>query len=125
MRQFIFNSPKMEWRRRNLRGKETEEEKILWERIRNGKLGNRFKRQYSIVNYVVDFYCPSLKLAIELDGQNHANKQEYDKYRTKLLNAYGINEIRFWNYEIANNIEKVLAEIKAIIAIHTSAPLLD
>lgn len=115
----------MEWRRRNLRGKETEEEKILWERIRNGKLGNRFKRQYSIVNYVVDFYCPSLKLAIELDGQNHANKQEYDKYRTKLLNAYGINEIRFWNYEIANNIEKVLAEIKAIIAIHTSAPLLD
>ncbi|MBI2008585.1 endonuclease domain-containing protein [Candidatus Amesbacteria bacterium] len=102
-------------RRKQLRNRATEAEKLLWVRLRKSQLGVKFIRQFSIENYVVDFYCPSLKLAIELDGQSHINKQEYDKYRTKLLKAYGVKEIRFWNHQIINSIENVLDEIKAII----------
>ena len=114
-RKLIFNAPRMVGRRKSLRNNATEPVKVLWEKLRKSQLGVKFIRQYSIENYVVDFYCPTLKLAIELDGQSHAHKQEYDKYRTKLLNAYGIKEIRFWNYQVVNNIESVLTKIKAII----------
>src|SRR3989344_3409207 len=67
----VFNARKMINRRRSLRNKQTENEKILWQELRTKKLGVKFKRQYSLGNYVVDFYCPSSKLAIELMGSVH------------------------------------------------------
>lgn len=101
-------------RRKQLRNNATEAEIVLWDKLRKSQLRVKFIRQYSIENYVVDFYCPSLKLAIELDGQGHLNRQEYDKFRTKLLKAYGITELRFWNYQVTNDIENVLIKIGSI-----------
>lgn len=105
----------MKWRRRDLRIKSTESEKRLWEQIRSNKLGFRFKRQYSIGNYVVDFYCYKARVAIEVDGLIHLKSIFYDGYRTEYLNALGIKEMRFKNAEINRNITKVVSEIRKVL----------
>ncbi len=68
----VLNAQKMVDRRKELRNRSTAAEDLLWQVLRNGRLGLRFKRQYSIVNYVVDFFCAKAKLAIELDGNIHS-----------------------------------------------------
>lgn len=95
-----------------MRRRTTAAENLLWQKIRNGSLGFRFKRQYSVMNYVVDFYCPKIKLAIELDGSIHETSKKYDLYRTEYLNSLGIKEIRFRNERIENETASVLKEIK-------------
>ena len=67
----IFSASRMIYRRRDLRQKSTSAEEILWKELRRKNLGHKFKRQFSIDNYVIDFYCPDYKLAIELDGVIH------------------------------------------------------
>ena len=69
--KFHFDSPIMKLRRKSLRNDSTDSEKILWEILRRNGLGVKFRRQYSVENYVVDFYCPKLRLAIELEGKIH------------------------------------------------------
>lgn len=107
----------MEWRRKDLRKRSTETEHLLWEKLRNNKLGYKFKRQYSITHYVVDFYCAKEKLAIEVDGKIHSisSNIKYDKYRTQYLYSLGIMEIRFKNEEIINNMDQVIAKIKIVL----------
>lgn len=101
----------MIWRRRDLRRKQTTSEAILWNELRNNKLGYKFKRQYSIVNYVVHFYCHKVKLAIELDGHIHIKTIEYDRYRSEYLKSLGITELRYNNDELVSNIRLVLEKI--------------
>jgi len=111
---FIRNSPKLKGWRRELRRNQTDEEKVLWERLRGRRFyGLKFFRQYSVGPYVVDFCCPSLKLAIELDGGQHScrEQKEYDTNRTKHLKLHDIEVIRFWNNEVMQNIEGVLERI--------------
>lgn len=108
----IFSAKRMVWRRRNLRQKSTPAENLLWGELRGNKLGCKFKRQFSVENYVVDFYCPDYKLAIELDGKIHRQRKVYDEYRTKFLRAYGITEIRFLNEEVSSKLEGVVSTIK-------------
>jgi len=105
----------MQERRRELRKKMTSAEAALWKKLQKQQLGERFLRQYSIGHYVVDFYCPKYKLAIELDGEVHFNEeqQEYDKQRTQFLNSVGVNVIRFENSDVFKNTERVLEIIKA------------
>jgi len=110
-RKLVFNAPEMTGRRKQLRNNATVVEKLLWSKLRNSQLGVKFTRQYSVENYVVDFYCPKKKLAIELDGESHAKKKEYDAYRTRTLEAYGVKEIRFWNGEVKNEAEEVVRKI--------------
>lgn len=76
--------------------------------------GRKFRRQHSVKQYVLDFYCPSERLAIELDGEHHftASGLLYDEERTAHLNALKINVLRFENEEIFQSPEAVLAEIK-------------
>lgn len=96
--------------RRKLRSEGTEVEKKLWFHLRAKKMGVIFHRQYSIGNYVVDFYCPKYKLAIELDGSQHndpKNKTD-DEYRTRTLGDHKIKIIRFWNSDITNHLQKIL-----------------
>jgi very-short-patch-repair endonuclease len=102
-------------RRRDLRSKSTPVEIILWQQLRNSKLIFRFKRQYSIMNYVVDFYCHKAKLAIELDGEIHRSRQEYDNYRTRYLESLGIKEIRFNNNQVIENITEVVNKITELL----------
>jgi very-short-patch-repair endonuclease len=91
----------------------TECEIILWSHIRNNLLGVRFRRQYGIGSYIADFYCPSLKLVIELDGSQHFTEEglEYDKIREDFMKSLGIKTLRFNNNDVWNNIEGILEEI--------------
>lgn len=68
----------------------------------------KFIRQYSVGNYILDFYCPKKKLGIELDGDIHDFQIADDEYRTRTLNELGIKIYRFNNQEIENNLEKVV-----------------
>jgi len=89
-------------------------EAILWECLRNRKPGGfKFRRQHPMKDYVADFYCPDKKLVVELDGSIHREKEqvEYDKERTEEFEKMGIRVIRFTNFMIKNNVEKVLQEI--------------
>jgi very-short-patch-repair endonuclease len=75
--------------------------------------GFKFRRQYSVNQYVVDFYCPELKLAIEIDGDSHFNdiSEKYDKERQKSIESFGIRFLRFTNIDIYDNIDGVLQTI--------------
>jgi very-short-patch-repair endonuclease len=111
----IFNIKKMKARRRELRNKLTPSEARLWKYIQKRQInGKRFRRQFSVGGYVLDFYCPMCKLAIEIDGASHDSEtaQKYDKERTKYLYAVGIKVIRFKNIDILKNLYGVLEEIK-------------
>ncbi len=106
----------MKNRRKELRNKATPEEKLLWKYLQNKKLGFKFIRQYSIEGYVVDFYCPAKRLAIEIDGDQHKKNKKYDEYRTGYLNAFNIKVIRFWNQEIVNDVEEVVEKIRKTVS---------
>jgi len=74
--------------------------------------GYDFHRQKPINNYIVDFYCHELNLAVEIDGSSHDEvKEEYDIYRQKLLESLGIKFLRFRNYDVKHNIEAILMKI--------------
>ena len=109
----LKNKPKLLPRRRELRKNQTKHEEILWECIRNRKLGIKFKRQYSIGGYILDFYCPEIKLVIELDGLQHGEKENflYDKDRTEYLSILGCTVLRFKNTEIQEDLNKVISRI--------------
>lgn len=94
--------------RRDLRHRQTIEEKILWEELRNNKLGVKFRRQHAISEYVVDFYCPKYKLAIEIDGSIHKERKKYDALRKEYMELLGIKTIRFWGGQIRNDLNSVL-----------------
>src|SRR3989339_547415 len=113
---FLFNKNSLILRRRQLRSKMTNAKLLLWSELKNKKVqGYRFKRQFSIDSFVVDFYCPKLKLVIEVDGNIHLKKEEikYDDYRQNKLQALGLKVLRFTNTEVINNLEIVLEKIKA------------
>jgi len=97
--------------------KSTKEEEILWFKIRNNKLGRKFKRQHSIGGYILDFYCSECRLIIEIDGASHNTKgaKEYDENRDRYFEELGYTTIRFLNSEIENGLEEVLNKIKKYI----------
>ncbi len=107
----LYNKSKHLYKRTVLRRNETPEEKLLWKYLRRGQLGYKFKRQFSVGPYVLDFYNPRNKLAIELDGVQHLDNKEYDLERTDYLNSLGINVLWFWNSEVNNDIDKALIKI--------------
>lgn len=111
----IHNKKYLEPYRKRLRKSLTPAEAFLWKQLQQKKLyGRKFRRQHSIENYIVDFYCPEEKLVIELDGEGHFNVQgrEYDRKRTEFLNTLGIRVIRFENKIVLEFLPQVLQEIK-------------
>ncbi len=122
----IFNKNKIKETRRLLRRNCPEAEFLLWQEIRNRQiLGKRFLRQFSIFSSIVDFYCPKLRLVIEIDGKDHERKQKQqeDINRQKYIEELGIQFIRFKNVDIQNNIKKVIENIKSkIIEIESAEP---
>ncbi len=90
----IFNRTDEKEKRRKLRNNTTQAEKLLWERLRKRQVKNkRFLRQFSVGKYVIDFYCPEIKLAIEADGDTHSSEEEieYDKNRQREIENIGIS----------------------------------
>lgn len=97
-----------------LRKKMTESEKILWEFLRLGINGNKFRRQHPIATFIVDFYCHKAKLVIEIDGKSHDSEtaKKYDAARTEELELYGLKVIRYTNQQVLEKVNDVINEIK-------------
>ncbi len=114
----IVNRPELRTLRKNLRKNMTQPEQKLWYYLRDNNLnGFKFRRQYSFLNYIVDFYCVQAKLAIEIDGDSHYNTraQTYDLVRTESLRKAGITVLRFTNDDVMRNIEGVLEKIRSLL----------
>ncbi len=109
--EFINNKSESLSYRRKLRNEPTPQEIMLWARLKNNGTGFKFRRQHGIGKYILDFYCPSKKLAIEIDGSQHQDNENYDRMRDDLVSNFGIKTLRFWNNEINTNIEGVLMKI--------------
>ena len=110
----IFNKLQVKEKRRRLRNEMTRAECELWKYLRRRNLrGYKFRRQFSIDIYIIDFYCPQLKLAVEVDGDTHLTDEEieYDKKRQKHIEEYGIQFLRFTNGDIYNGMDYVLEKI--------------
>lgn len=124
----LHNRPVLKSRRKELRNNSTAAEKMLWQMLRHSNLdGYKFRRQHSIGTYILDFYCPAEKLAIELDGDSHFTDDAmvYDHKRTAYLNALNIKVIRFLNTDVYDDLnavcERILAEIKNVTT-HENVP---
>jgi very-short-patch-repair endonuclease len=105
-------------RARRLRAKTTETERLLWKRLRTIDIsGSHFRRQIAIGPYVADFACMAARLIIELDGSQHNTdaRKLQDERRTRWLEAEGFRVIRFWNNDLAHNMDGVLETIYAAL----------
>ena len=102
---------------KRMRKEPTDAEAVLWELLRDKKLGDKFRRQHLIDDFIVDFVCLSKNLVIEVDGgyHNDLTQKEYDQQRTLYLNEKGFRVIRFTNEEVLGNTEAVLTKIKDIL----------
>jgi very-short-patch-repair endonuclease len=102
MKKFVFNAEDMKAARIALRRNQTQAEKVLWEKLRRKTTGHKWYRQYSVGKFILDFYCPKLKLALEVDGPIHMRKNAgiYDQMRSEYLHEHGITVKRFTNDEI-------------------------
>jgi very-short-patch-repair endonuclease len=111
----IFNKASEKEKRRRLRKKTSVSEKIVWTYLRSRQvLGERFLRQFSINFYVLDFYCPRLRLAIEIDGDSHFITRDvidYDRERQEYIENLGIKFLRFRNEEVNQTNDFVISVI--------------
>src|SRR6266516_1036085 len=104
----VHNTARLKPCRRELRGRLTIAEARLWNHLKGRSLwGRKFRRQHSVGPYVLDFYCPGERLAVELDGA----AQDRDAIRTRCLQSAGIRVVRFENREVIENLEGVLVVI--------------
>ena len=111
----LFNKLTEKEKRRILRKNTTASEKIVWTYLRRKQILNeRFLRQFSVEYYVLDFYCPRLRLAIEIDGDSHFINQDaidYDKKRQAYIENLGIEFLRFRNEEVFADNDAVINTI--------------
>lgn len=110
-RQHRINPHTLE-RARELRRDMSMVERLLWSRLRRrDKAGVVFRRQHVIGPFVADFCCPKARLVIELDGRSHATNAAHDDARTTYLESAGYRVIRFFNEDVLNRMDEVLATI--------------
>ena len=108
--------PLIRARVRGLRRRQTDAEKKLWQFLRARQLNEtKFRRQYPIGQFVVDFCCPKHRLVVELDGGQHATQIQKDRQRTEVLNQRGYHVLRFWDDEVLKNTEAVLQAIASVM----------
>ncbi|MDD3006873.1 MAG: DUF559 domain-containing protein [Candidatus Pacebacteria bacterium] len=113
MRKIIPYNPKLKQLAKNLRNHSTLSEVLLWEHLKSKRMeGYDFHRQKLIGNYIVDFFCEELMLAIEIDGVSHDEKYYCDIERQKDLEKFGVRFLRFQDIEVKRNMEGVVEAIK-------------
>nr|WP_298951297.1 endonuclease domain-containing protein [uncultured Nonlabens sp.] len=95
-----------------MRKNPTQTEDIIWQELRNKKLGFKFRRQHIIDKYIVDFANVENKLIVEIDGDIHLNQKEEDRVRQDYLESQGFKVIRFTNDEVLKNLDTVIKTIK-------------
>jgi very-short-patch-repair endonuclease len=106
-------------RARQLRKGQTAAEEKLWAHLRNRRLsGANFRRQQPIGRYIADFYCHEARLVVELQGgiHNRANQRDYDNVRKMVIEQLGIKILSFNNKEVTQDLERILTEIKRVLA---------
>jgi very-short-patch-repair endonuclease len=108
-------NPSLKQRARLLRTKCTPSEALLWSKIKRKSLGYEFHRQVPIDEFIVDFYCHELKLAIEIDGLIHESRQDYDLWRQKRLERLGVVVIRFDNDDVMKGMNEVIRVLVGVI----------
>jgi len=109
----IYNTSRNKPFRKYLRQNMTKSETVLWKNIKGDRLGHRFRRQYGVGNYIIDFYCPLLKLAIEVDGFTHADERVFakDQRKEKYLESLGITVKRYSAEQVFNTINEVIGDL--------------
>ena len=111
-RRIRGTTPEIEQAARRLRQNLTLTETRLWKALRYRQLaGLKFRCQHPIGRFIVDFYCPSCKLVIEIDGEIHNHQKVYDEARTQKLKVFGYRVLRFSNEEILSDLQTVLTQI--------------
>ncbi len=119
-RKIIPYSPKLKELARELRNHGTLSEVLLWKVLKGRQMcGYDFHRQKPIDRYIVDFYCPELFLAIEIDGVSHVGKAEYDEHRQRRLESLGVHFLRFPDSVVKTDLDGVVRAIKGWIDDHT------
>jgi very-short-patch-repair endonuclease len=111
-------TPDIRARARALRKDMTAAERLLWARLRRKQVdGAKFRRQHPIGLFIVDFYCPEVGLAVEVDGLHHDDEDcsVSDRSRDKELERQGIHILRFWNEEVLKDIEGVVEKVRAAV----------
>jgi very-short-patch-repair endonuclease len=103
-------------RARSLRRASSPVEMNLWQRLRNKQLGVDFRRQHPAGNFILDFYAPTLRLVIELDGGQHVAQNSHDEERTRWLSERGATVLRLWNSDVTENLSGVLEVIALKVA---------
>ena len=91
-------------------------EERLWTRLRDNRLGFKFRRQHPISDFVLDFYCEDARLAVEIDGPTHARQAKYDQWRNEQLEALGIVTLRLTLIGLPEDLTQVAEQIKAVCA---------
>src|SRR6202035_5749893 len=108
---------------RHLRRNQTHAERTLWFGLRDRRLGGwKFRRQFPIDRFIVDFCCADAHLIVELDGGQHAVQAEADAQRTKVLETMGYLVLRYWNNDVMANVDGVLEDIVTVLERHRSEP---
>ncbi|PIT93942.1 hypothetical protein COU00_01645 [Candidatus Falkowbacteria bacterium CG10_big_fil_rev_8_21_14_0_10_43_11] len=112
----IHNLSKQKKLRQYFRNNETKAEELLWKFLKDSQLRYKFRRQHGVKQYVLDFYCPQLKLAVEADGDSHnyQSQNQHDWVRDKFLESLGITVIRYKNEDIILRMGDVLENLKDI-----------
>ena len=108
-------TPEIEAAARNLRQNMTPAEQVLWEALKGRQVaGLKFRCQHPVGPFILDFYCPARKLAVEVDGGVHDGQAECDAARTQQLNDYGYQVLRFRNDEVLNKLDSVLERVRQV-----------
>ena len=106
---------------RRLRREQTPAEQVLWRHLRTKRMCNvKFRRQHPIGPYFVDFCSIQRKLIFEIDGSLHAGQSAEDEVRSSFLKSYGYCVLRFWNNQVLENADEVLAEIEKFLSTDSS-----
>ena len=119
----VFNKTSVKSKRRMLRRNMPLAEVLLWSRLKGKNLaGFKFRRQYSVGSYIIDFYCPEVRLGIEVDGDSHfsGGAEKMDLLRGEAIESYGIRLLRFTNNDVYENVEAVLEKIAECLLKATS-----
>ena len=115
--KILHYDKKLKARAQSLRWHSTLAEVLLWQQIKGRQIhGCDFDRQKPFDKYIVDFYCKRLMLAIEIDGESHQSKAEYDRKRQQRLESLGVRVLRFLDRDVKTNMDGVLWALRRVVA---------
>jgi very-short-patch-repair endonuclease len=109
----LFKNVEQKDFRRSLRNEPTYAERALWYSLRKNGVGAKFRRQESVGPFILDFYCPELRLAVEVDGASHAGREDYDRRRDSFLHEFQITILRFTDSEVLDMSDRTVQTIRA------------